>query len=428
MASVTVFKLLSAPYSIIFHILMFFMLNEYRYPRKKAALMTAFLNVPIIILTVMMYLLLGSERGGQLAILFYILPQIAVSFFLSRYRDGRVFSTYFFVSGIFIFIIQISNLIDYYSPYSNYVIMFLVRFIAFPITLFLMVKYLAKPYRRVMNVLRTGWKLFAYISGIYTFILLVVFNFPNMLYKRPHDIPVLVLVFVVMLLTGIYCIKTLLSQHNYYQQKELNNYLEQQMEMMQQTINHAEEAEKNITIYRHDLRHILNTLGVMLSEGSYDEASSYIEQNIGIIEQDTPVKWCDDPVLNAMFTAYFAEAKRQGIEIIAQLDISDVPSDKATVLSLVFANAIENAIHAVSELPSKDRVIRVRAIQLPQLMFSVSNHYAGSIEFNDDGVPTSGEEGHGIGIRSMLAYCERNNAACDFKISDEWFSVRIIMH
>ncbi|MBR1597713.1 MAG: GHKL domain-containing protein [Lachnospiraceae bacterium] len=426
MDSVTVFKLLSAPYSIIFHIVMFFMLNEYRYPRKKAALMTAFLNVPIIILTVIMYLLLGSERGGQLAILFYILPQIAVSFFLSRYHDGRVFSTYFFVSGIFIFIIQVSNLLDYYSPYNNYIVMFLVRLIAFPITLFLMISYLAKPYRRVMNVLRTGWNMFAYISGIYTFILLVVFNFPNTLSKRPHDIPVLVLVFAAMLLTGIYCIKTLLSQHNYYQQQELNHYLEQQMEMMQQKINHAEEAEKNITIYRHDLRHILTTLGVMLSEGSYDEASSYIEQNIGVIEQDTSTKWCGNPILNAMFTAYFAEAKKQNIEIIAQLEISDVPSDKATVLSLVFANAIENAIHAVSELPSKDRVIRVKAIQSPQLMFSVSNHYSGSIMLDENGVPTSGEEGHGIGIRSMLAYCERNNAVCDFKISDEWFAVRIV--
>ena len=113
MENVTVYNLLSAPYAIVFHIVMFFVLNEYRYPRKKAAWMTALFNAPILALTVIMYLLLGSERGGQLAIVFYILPQIVVSFFLSRYRDGRVFSTYFFVSGIFIFIIQVSNLIDY---------------------------------------------------------------------------------------------------------------------------------------------------------------------------------------------------------------------------------------------------------------------------------------------------------------------------
>ena len=426
MENVTVYNLLSAPYAIAFHIVMFFVLNEYRYPRKKAAWMTALFNAPILALTVIMYLLLGSERGGQLAIVFYILPQIAVSFFLSCYRDGRVFSTYFFVSGIFIFIIQVSNLIDHYSPYSNHIVMFFVRLIAYPITLCLMVSFLAKPYRRVMNVLRTGWSLFAYISGMHTFILLVVFNFPNTLSKRPHDIPVLVMVFGVMLLTNIYYILTLLSQHDYYLQQESNHYLEQQMEMMRQKIKHTAEAEKNISIYRHDLRHILTTLGGMLSEGSYIEAASYIEKNIGIIEQDALTKWCVNPVLNAMFAAYFAEAKKQDIQINAQLDISDIPDDEAAALSLVFANAIENAIHAVVELPSKDRIIRVRAIQSPQLMFSVSNPYNGSIMLDEDGVPTSEEEGHGIGIRSMLAYCEEHHAVCDFKISDGWFAVRIV--
>ena len=127
-----------------------------------------------------------------------------------------------------------------------------------------------------MNVLRTGWSLFAYISGLHTFLRLVVFNFPTTLAKRPHDIPVLVMVFGVMLLTNIYCIRALLGQHDYYLEQELNHYLEQQMEMMRQKIKHTAEAEKNISIYRHDLRHILTTLGGMLSEGSYDEAASYI--------------------------------------------------------------------------------------------------------------------------------------------------------
>ena len=127
-----------------------------------------------------------------------------------------------------------------------------------------------------MNVLRTGWSLFAYISGLHTFLRLVVFNFPTTLAKRPHDIPVLVMVFGVMLLTNIYCIRALLGQHDYYLEQELNHYLEQQMEMMRQKIKHTAEAEKNISIYRPDLRHILTTLGGMLSEGSYDEAASYI--------------------------------------------------------------------------------------------------------------------------------------------------------
>ena len=426
MENVTVYNVFSAPYAILFHIAMFFVLNEYRVPRKKAAAMTVLFNVPILALTLILYLLLGSERGGQLAVIFYILPQLAVSFFLSRYRDGRVISTYFFVSGIFIFIIQISNLIDYYSTSDNHIVMFLMRLTLYPIALCLMIRFLANPYRRVMNVLRTGWGLFAYISGLHTFILLVVFNFPTTLAKRPHDIPALVMVFGVMLLTNIYCIRTLLSQHDYYLGQEQNYYLEQQMEMMQQKIKHTEEAEKNISIYRHDLRHILTTLSGMLRERSYEDAVSYIENHIGAIESDTQTRWCRNSALNAMFSAYFAEAKKQGIRVEAMIDLNDIEGDEEAALSLVCANAIENAIHAVSALPAGERIIRVRALQSPKLMLSVSNPYEGNIALDDNGIPVSKEEGHGTGIRSILVYCQKQDAVCDFKIADGWFAVRIV--
>ena len=95
MQHVTLWNALSAPYSILFHIAMFFVMNEYRYPRKKAAAYTVIFNLPILAITIVMYMLLGSERGGQLALLFYLVPQLAVNFFLSRYRDGRLFSVYF---------------------------------------------------------------------------------------------------------------------------------------------------------------------------------------------------------------------------------------------------------------------------------------------------------------------------------------------
>lgn len=100
------------------------------------------------------------------------------------------------------------------------------------------VKYLARPYRRALIVLKNGWTIFAYLSGMHTLLLLVVFNFPTTLSRRPHDIPVLVLIFGVMLLTNLYFMETLLRQHDHYLEVELNQYLEQQMEMMRQRISH----------------------------------------------------------------------------------------------------------------------------------------------------------------------------------------------
>lgn len=426
MEYVTIYKILSAPYAILFHITMFFVMNEYRYPRKKAAYFTIFLNVPILVLTMAVYLMLGSERGGQLAVLFYIIPQIAVGFFLSKYRDARVFSTYFVVSGIFIFIIQISNLLDYYTSGESHIVMFLVQVITYPLVLFFLVRYIAKPYRRALNVLRDGWNIYAYISCIFTLLLLIVFNFPTTLSKRPYDIPVLVLLFLVMVLTNLTFMNALLRQNDYYKEAELNQYLEHQMEMLKSRIKYMEKSEKNTAIYRHDMRHILTTLSGMLSGGAYDDAAGYIENRIGVIDSDTETKWCRNTTMNAMFQAYFAEAKNKSIRIDANIDLDELDGDENVVLSLVCANAIENAIHAVVSLPVEERVIRVKILQSPKLMLSVSNPYSGSITFDDNGIPVSEKEGHGLGIESIYTYCKKHNAVCDFKVTDDWFAIRIV--
>lgn len=426
MESITIFKVLTAPYAIIFHIAIFFVLNEFRYPRKKAAFLTVLLNIPVLIITVIVYTLFGSESGGQLVLLIYVIPQTAAYLAISRYRDGRFFSTYFFTSGIHIFIIQISNLLDYYSPYDNNIVMFLIRIILYPVTLLVMVKTLQKPHRRAMNSIHTGWNLFASVSVLYTLLLLIVFNFPNTLHKRPYDIPALLLIFVLMLLTNLYYIQTLLHQQDYYHEKEINQFLELQMKMMQQKIEQTAQTERNISIYRHDLRHMLAALSGMLAEHQTEAASAYIENNIGTLDSSRSQKWCKNPVLNAMFSAYFGSALNQGIKIEAELDIPDITEEEAAGLSFVFANAIENAIQAVTNLPPDERIIRTRALRYPKLMFSVSNPYTGSILFDEDGIPTSKKSGHGIGTRSILAYCEKNNAVCDFKTKGGWFTIRVV--
>ena len=425
MQSVTLWNTLSAPYSILFHMAMFFVMNEYRYPRKKAAVLTVLCNIPILAVTLAFYLFYGSERGGQVAFFFYLIPQLIVNLFLSRYRDGRLFSTYFFVNGIFIFIIQLTNLLDSFAPNDDHIVMLLTRLITYPIVLFYMIRFLSKPYRRALNVLQEGWGLFAFISGMFTLLLLLEFNFPGTLSKRSYDIPVFIITFGTMMLTNVYYFKMMLKQYDYYREQEMVRHQEQQVEIMQERIRHTAEAEKAISIYRHDLRHILTTLSSMLSEGNIDEASGFIENHIGVIEDTAEERFCAEPVLNAMFAAYFAEAERQGIRIDAEVDIAELSKEEVAAFSIMCANMIENATHAVSGLSEDKKLIRVRGLQSPKLMISVSNPYEGSIMTDDEGIPVTNKAGHGIGIRSVIDYCEKHDAMYDFKILDGWYAVRI---
>ena len=428
MESITIFSALTEPWIVVFHIALFFVMSEFRESEKIAAVQTILLNIPILLITLFAYGALGSEHGGQLALFFYVIPQTVAFFFISRYRDGRFFSTYFFISGINIFLIQITNLLDSFAPWDNHIVMFLLRLALYPVTLLLMVRYMKEPYHRAMNAIQSGWNMFACISVLYTLLLLVIFNFPGTLSKRPYDIPALLLIFVLMLLTNRYYIQTLVKQADYYHEKEVNQFLELQMKMMHQKIDQTAQEEKNISILRHDLRHILTTVVSMIGDHQTDAAVAYIESNIGAVDANSTQRWCGQPVLNAMFSAYFGSARQQGIKIEAKLDLSDITDADASALSQVLANAIENAIQAVAALPEGERVIRAKALCYPKLMFSVSNPYTGSISLDENGIPTSTKNGHGIGIRSILAWCEKNDAVCDFKTRDGWFTIRIVQN
>ncbi|MBQ9359690.1 MAG: GHKL domain-containing protein [Lachnospiraceae bacterium] len=147
--------------------------------------------------------------------------------------------------------------------------------------------------------------------------------------------------------------------------------------------------------------------------------------HIGVIEETAERRYCAEPVLNAMFAAYFAEADRQGVKIDAEIDITELPKEEAATFSIVCANLIENATHAVSGLDEDEKLIRVRGVQSPKLMLSVSNPYEGSIMTDDEVIPITSKAGHGIGFRSIMDYCEKHDAVCDFKIQDGWFAVRI---
>ncbi|MBQ8983899.1 MAG: GHKL domain-containing protein [Lachnospiraceae bacterium] len=419
-------KALTAPWAVIFNTAHFFALNEFRYSKKKSLILTICFMLPLIAVVLFFYGKFGSERGGQLALLFYIMPQIIFFYILSRYRDGRFFFTFFFTSGISIFIIQFSNLIDYYSTSENHIVLFLLRMTLYPLALFILVTRFREPYKHAMNTIHIGWALFAVISALYTIILLLIFNFPTTLSTRPEDIPVLAITFILMILTYQHFISSLLRQQKDYHEKEQNQLLEIQLKMMQQRMEQTETAMRNTEIYRHDLRHRLNTVAGMLTRNQTEEAREYIGHSISELDNTEIRNWCANPVLNAMFASYFSYAETKKIKIEAALDIPAQLDLDATSLSVVFANAIENAIHAVCKLPEEERIIRCKCIRHPKFMFSISNPYIGEILLDEKGIPTSDECEHGIGILSILAYCEKNDAECDFKIEDQWFSIRIV--
>ena len=60
-------------------------------------------------------------------------------------------------------------------------------------------------------------------------------------------------------------------------------------------------------------------------------------------------------------------------------------------------------------------------------MLEISNPYAGSISFDSAGLPLAREEGHGLGVQSISAFCRKSGAVCQYEARDGLFPFRMIL-
>lgn len=202
--------------------------------------------------------------------------------------------------------------------------------------------------------------------------------------------------------------------------------LSTQISALQSRMEVTRAADEAIRIERHDLRHKLQAVAGMVEKGETEEALAYIGASQAHLDELKPVRWCQNPVLDAIFSSYFDQADRQGIEVQATLAIPDELAVDAAELATVFANALENAIHACGSLPEGERKIVCKCINRPQLMFEVANTYAGKVSFDARGLPAAAHQGHGIGTRSIAAFCEKHGATCFYEAENGWFKMRVV--
>ena len=93
----------------------------------------------------------------------------------------------------------------------------------------------------------------------------------------------------------------------------------------------------------------------------------------------------------------------------------------------MISNGLENAFNCVAELDQSRRWVRFYCgARLDKLLIEIKNPYSGEILFRD-GLPISGQEGHGYGCNSIRTIADRNRGICVFQPEDGIFTLRIVI-
>lgn len=413
-----------ATFNIIASFLIFF---EYRYSLKKTALLMICFMLPVTIFQVWFLLKVGPAVMAQCIFFTMALPCALFFFPLSQYRDGRFFYTFFLVCDINASITILTFLLDYYLPFDNYIVMLISRIIAFPLVEYCSYKWLRTPYLTVQRDVKKGWSAFAITSALFYILLIGLFSYPNMISERPVYIPLLILTVILIPCINICAFLALFRQQELYKLRNKEQLLMIQTESLKSRIEQTRHSEERIAIAKHDLRHQFQVLDELLKQSDTLSARRYINAELVELSNEISQRYCQNPILNATFITYYNIAESCDIKIESELDIPDTIAFDETELSVVFANAIENAINALRSLPLDKRIIKCKCIRYPQFMFRISNPYMGKISFDNDGYPISDKKDHGLGSRSIKAYCEKHNAMCAYTTDDNYFTLQITM-
>jgi len=410
-------------WSLLHTLILFFILFESRYSKKKTLTLTLITMGPLSLLNGILAVILDPATIGTLLLFTLSLPSLIFFWFLAKNRDGRFFFTFCMIDTTVLEIMYITQIINYHTTPDSFLVMFLIRLIAYPLLELWIYKKLRVTYLDVQSHTKNGWWLFATIGALfYVFISLLV-STPSSITERPEYYPVVILFFIIMPLIYLNIILTLFRQQHYYQMIEEENILRLQTSNVITRVEELAEANEKFREERHNFRHKMKTIASLVESQQYDELALLVEEYKEVYQKTAVTRYCKNAILDAVFSAYIKRAENLGISVQLGLAFPDVIPVNETELATAFANAIENAIHACEKLPPQKRFIEIKVISKPKFIAMIKNSFDGNAEFDDEGIPINHDEDHGFGTRSIAAFCNKIGGHYEFKAHDDVFTL-----
>lgn len=200
-----------------------------------------------------------------------------------------------------------------------------------------------------------------------------------------------------------------------------------QVEQSVREIELLRDSQQQASTYRHDLRHHMQFLSGCIKNGKLEQAQKYIEGIHADIEAHKVTLFCENETVNLIFSAFAERAKKQDVSMEIKASLPGELSVLENDLCVLLSNALENALHACQKLKELQRsaVIEVMAYENNGKVFiQVINSCEEPVLF-EDGLPTTKESGHGLGVRSICAVVNKYQGICDFSVKDERFILRV---
>ena len=400
------------------------LLVESRLSWRWTLLLYGGLTVVDLIAIVVLYRRLGSDAFARIYTLLVHVPSFFLFCFIGRRRGWQM--VFQMLSTIlFCFLIQQTAALVYVFAGERLWVLVPAYAVVTPAVLLFVLRVMRPLSRRVFDQVHRGWWLMCLLlAAHYGITIYLIPGFAGVGRLATVLKPALSLLMAGVYAVFLYLLATLQREMEMQHDAELSAL---RLSALQKRLDDVQAAEEAIRVERHDLRHRLQTVAGLVEQGRGQEALDFIGAAQRRLDEVQPVQWCRPPVLDAVFSSYFDQARRKGIRVEADIQLSGPLPVEEGELAIVLANALENAINACAQAPRGERVLSCRVICHPRLMFQIRNSCVGTVRFDERGQPLSDRAGHGFGTRSIAAFCRKYGAVCQYEQREGQFSLQVVL-
>ena len=389
---------LSIYWSMLHILLVFILLFRPRYSRKKTILATGSCMGVLMVLNGAGLAVFGFEVLAQVFMLTCTVPSFILFYVLSADRNFKFLFSFCMAYTSCLWLMAVTNLLDYFLGDGNYTLMFVSRLIAFPLLEYLIWRYLRKPYLELQNVVEKGWGIFSGMTMLYYLLLAITVQYPVNIVYRVEDIFQCILILILMMFNYATIFTSLYRQLMLYRKQQSERILEEQKSMLKAQL----ENQQRIRRMKHDMKGYSATLLGLLAEGKMREAVVYlkgVETQMDTLEGE----FCANPYINAVFVQYSRRLEELGTECTMDIQAGE---EELPYMELcqILSNGLENACDALGKLDLKQREIFVEMkYNRNHLIIRIRNRCREDLHVDKGNIPATDktEPGHGFGLSTI---------------------------
>lgn len=408
-------------------LLLMFVLTDFKYSRKTILAVFSVYFLYVGVTSWLLIHLFGWITFIRIMILSICVPAMVIMYLVAT--DHAMQAVFSYVTQLTVaLVLSVTGTLLNTALHGNKITDLLIRIALFLAAFFLEFCYARKLYRRVADTLKTHWTFLAAIPVFFCILILICGLYPVHFTQSVWSAVHVYMAFAVMVCVYVVVFCSLTDSCALLEARREKDLLEAQISALQKQADTLAQHSRQDAVYRNDVLYHARSVYYLIKNNKNEEALSYLgKMDHEFASMGTPAHYCENAVLNDIFSVYLDHAKRDGILVSTSLDLPEHLPVNAIELATAFANAIENARDALNRLPcGMEKRLELRCVNSPNLIFEVANTCKSAVPFDDSGYPVQEDGNRGVRTQSIIAFAKKNDCLLFYEVSGGMFRLSLL--